>query len=501
MSTFNDNPERRVIPRWRDSRVTAGTGELDPLPARSARTVASPESFTKKLEEWREYRAVPYAADLVGAALVLDRQEEVREAAEFLLARGDTLSPAAQQLAHSALGIAGRAGSQLERDHELSVFTVINRLRARLKEQPRNALMWVDLARHYVTAGLSDKAAAAMQRGVALAPENRFALRSAARLHLHRDDQREALKVLRGSAATRHDPWLLAAEVAVASLGDQTSGLMKQARSLVASQQLSPWHLNELASALGTVALKEGNRKAARKLFTQALIAPSDNTVAQAEWATRRLSSLTLPPETLQMARGFEARAWEHYLAGAWGPSLQEARRWLEDEPFARRPAKMGTFVAAVLMEDYAQSIELARFGLKANPGAQILRNNLIFALASSSQMAKALEEATHVEVDKFETPAERVAWTATTGLLAFRLNLAERGRGLYLEAIEAAAQMPGTRAYAAAFLAREEILANTPRALSALEFAKDLATKTDAPPLRHLLQRLTSLLSDRAGR
>jgi hypothetical protein len=55
-----------------------------------------------------------------------------------------------------------------------------------------------------------------------LAPNHRFALRSAARFFLHVGKPDDAQTILRRSEATRRDPWLMAAEIAVSTVADRT---------------------------------------------------------------------------------------------------------------------------------------------------------------------------------------------------------------------------------------------------------------------------------------
>jgi Flp pilus assembly protein TadD len=326
-------------------------------------------------------------------------------------------------------------------------------------------MMWIDLARSYTLVSEREKARDAMRRAIILAPVNRFTLRSAARLFLHQGDPERAARVLQKNEATAHDPWLLAAEVAVSTILGKSSQFLKLARLMLGAGKYAAWHLNELASALGTVELNEGNRRGARK-----------------------------------RPRTYEARAWERYVAGDWSAALVHAKDWLRDEPFSTRPAYMGTFVGSVLLEDYSTSVRIAQFALRANPDDQTLRNNLVFALASSGAIGEALEEARKVERDKVRDHETAVAWTATTGLLAFRLGVIDEGRSLYRTAIQLAEKLPLHKAYAAAFLAREEIIASTREAPQALELAVRASGEVKSAALDFLLTRLEQLVTPQSS-
>jgi hypothetical protein len=86
----------------------------------------------------------------------------------------------------------------------------------------------------------------------------------------------------------------MAGEIALSNLAERNPRFLKLGAEWVDENKARPRHLSELASAIGTVHLKEGNRKA-RKLFKTSLVDPTGNSLAQAEWATPRLGSLVHP--------------------------------------------------------------------------------------------------------------------------------------------------------------------------------------------------------------
>ena len=175
-------------------------------------------------------------------------------------------------------------------------------------QTPRDPLAYLDLARRYAALGQMERAEAALRGALALAPDSRFVLRSASRFFVHARDPARAQDLLRRSPRTRTDPWLVAAEISAATVANQTSRLIKLGRDFVTRRSLPPLHLSELAGALGTLEMGDGNNKAARKLFTQAMTAPTDNSLAQAQWALPKLG-LTDLPDAHSIPRAFEAEA------------------------------------------------------------------------------------------------------------------------------------------------------------------------------------------------
>ena len=500
MSAFVEEKERRIVPRWRDSLTTVATGELAPLATLSPAREPERDFLESKLADWQWNRTIAFATDLVGAAFVLGRAREATHAAEFILANPRLASAPARHVAHRILGT---SPANEEQDEQVeakgptqdSSRRMVRSLRLRLREEPRNPLMWVDLARHYAILGLGDKSAQAMSMGVRLAPNSRFIIRSATRLHVHLGDPEHALHLLRRAEATKHDPWLVAAEIAVTSIVGRSPRSIKDARDILARWSMAPSQTSELASALATLELAAGNNRKARKLFSEALIEPTDNSVAQAEWASRRLSDFRVETRHLEAPWSFEARTWDHFAAGQWSAALLECERWLSDEPFSSRPAMVGTFVSGVALEDYASSIRLARLGLMANSDDQTLLNNLASALASTGDVEEASKVYQSMDPRRCDD-GTYIAWLATGGLISFRRGFPERGRQLYREAIDTAgAPEHGVRkAMAVTFLAREEAIASSPYALSAFEMALRECAGKDAPALlamRRLLDRL----------
>jgi len=491
VSTFDDKQPRRIVPRWRDSVATVVAGELVPFVTgeRALPPKPSIEVVERRLAEWRKNPSVPFAADAVGVALVSGRPELARDAATFLLRNDKEGTPASRRLANVVLGLESFEPGDLAPTLD-QTRAAIHRLRVRLRGEPRNSIGWIDLARHYVVVGLPDKAVDAMRRALALEPDNRFALRSAARLHLHRRDVEEALRVLRKSERTKTDPWLLASEVAVATVADRQPRFIKLARAAVASRSIDPKHTSELASALATIELREGHRGEARRLFHHALVSPNENVIAQAEWATQNLPTFHVPKRLLERPRSFEARAWEAYRSNRWMESFNEAMRWQSDEPFSSRPARMGTFVGSVLVQDYVRSEAMARRALQAWPDDFGMRNNLVFSLASAGQLPKANVEAAAMKDELLADPRNLAVWTATQGLLAFREGSIAKGRALYNAAIVSLGLQKDADAvaYAAAFLAREELLAGTPESIEALAQARKLAQGSSSQPLQAVI-------------
>ena len=102
-----------------------------------------------------------------------------------------------------------------------------------------------------------------------LSPENRFILRSSARFFAHLGDIEFAHKIIQKSELTKHDPWLMATEIALATLREKNSKFAKLGAQIVRSDNFHPFNLTELAGSLATLEMKNASFQKSKKLFTK----------------------------------------------------------------------------------------------------------------------------------------------------------------------------------------------------------------------------------------
>jgi tetratricopeptide (TPR) repeat protein len=500
MSAFLSDTNRRIIPRWRDFRITLATGELDGVEIAAPRQLNARSYFDAKIADWVAHRSLETAAEVVAAAVVIGREAEATEAATFVLESKRTATPAVEALARIALspssdktsGAASLETADPAINQELARQRV-HALRVSANEASRNSFLWVDLARAYSALGQPQQAVRAMGIALKLTPTNRFVLRSAARLFVHIDEPDRAHELLRRNEATREDPWLLASEIAVASVAERTPFFVRSARQLLDSASHAAAQTTELASALGTLELPSGSTRSARRLFRRSLSEPTENAVAQASWAARQDPGVVIEAAHLQTPRSFEARAWKDLASAQWRLSIENCRLWLYDEPFSSRPAQMGSYIASVAEEDFRLAETFARAGLQANPDDPMLVNNLVFALANEGRLDEASE--LFAEISRpGSTRSLEGTLLATEGLLRFRTGELKAGRELYVEAVRHFEDQR-LRALAALHLAREEMLSGSGEAAGMLKFAEATSGDASSPEVMAMLERLRKRL------
>lgn len=221
---FLGEQNRRVLPRWRDFETTLRLGELRNLKPREAVSREDSEIVARRFFEWQRSPTIWHAADLLNSAFVIGNDESRREAVEFILHNRALAPPLLVSFAEQFTQHVGKADA-VHGEEELSKWLHV--VRARLADEPRNAIQWVELSRLYILRGESARALRAMTVAAALGPNSRFVVRCAARLFLHVHDTRKALSVIRNAAGSKRDPWLLAAEIAVASASQLPSTLAR----------------------------------------------------------------------------------------------------------------------------------------------------------------------------------------------------------------------------------------------------------------------------------
>ena len=117
----------------------------------------------------------------------------------------------------------------------------------------RRPVLLMDVARELTARRHDEKADRYVRAAVALAPQSRFVIRSAARYYLHVEEHERAHELLRRTPLLKTDIWVQASEIAVATVRGRTSALMKTAlNSLSRDKDIRP-DASELATSVATV--------------------------------------------------------------------------------------------------------------------------------------------------------------------------------------------------------------------------------------------------------
>jgi tetratricopeptide (TPR) repeat protein len=298
---------------------------------------------------------------------------------------------------------------------------------------------------------------------LSLAPTNRHVLRSAARLFLHMNDPDRAFALLSTNTATRTDPWLMSAEIALAQVAHRNSRSLKLGTALLRSGEVHPRHLTELAGSVATEELINGQRKLARRAFRQSLRDPNGNAAAQGEWAALTLDEELVSQGTLdQTLENGEASAFHLYRLTRFKEAVSSCRHWSLEDPFSVRPFEFAATTAGI-DDEYDTSIDFAKRGLELRPESTVLLNALAYAFGSLGKIDEAARALARIKV--CDDPIQRHVRQANVGLLSFRRGDHEGARKAYLEAIEGLkkAGLAQFATRARVYYAREAMLARAP--------------------------------------
>lgn len=476
--------KRDVVPRWRPAARVAASGELA-MPREPVQDARIPDDLKARLEAWRIGNDLVAAAELVETAIVEGRENEAEGAARSLMREESGATPLVKKQAALLLG-------RLHPDGSSQTGIEIGPLRQHVYRYPDDALSWVDLALGYVSHGDKEKAKRAMTVALQLAPADRHVLRSAARMHLHLDDPEQAHDVLRRNAATKFDPWLVAGEIALSSSAGRKPQYFKVGVDMVEDGGFQPLHVSELASAIGTVHLRDGNRRA-RKLFRTSLVNPTGNSLAQAEWANPHLGGeLVTSKQIDRVIDSGEARAFHAYWQGDFHGVIKICEQWMLEEPFASKPYAVSSSTALTI-GDFDLGLRLAQRGLELEPESLLFRNYLAYALIEKGEYPRAAQILRQALIKKQtdEAPAEYLA--ATASMLSMRLGEIDDGIAGYRSVI-ATYKRQGNKnmeASAAAYLALEVARAGSSLTSEFIKQAEDLAKDLRyTPDCKMVLQR-----------
>ena len=450
MALISYKERRDVIPNWRSYTKTARLGELFSIKREPWEAPVFP--ISGYLEAWLDQQTLPYATDLLSAALVngVNNNPIVSQAANFVLTNKG-ISEHIRKIAQCFI-MSEIKDSFIEKiDPAIMLDNLFNN-EERLKDAirlikrensnfPYNPIAYCELARYYTLLGVRTHAENAMNIALHLAPDLRYVTRCAARLFLKLGDAEHAHWVVTHNSAIMIDPWLLASEIAINSSMGRNSRFAKIGVRLLQSENYAPFCCSELASALGTLEMVNGSRKKCTKFVNTSLQSPNDNSLAQAEWLKTEYSDLNLDfKDYSNLLLKSEADARYSFFRRDYNQALSESIKWIDDLPYDKTPILFGSSVAHNFLKDFDVAAKILKVGLISNPGDTMLLNNLAYVLAlkgetneASSIMDKPFMFDSSLDINSI------ICHTATKGLISFRKGNTEDGTKKYMEAINLA--------------------------------------------------------------
>lgn len=484
---------RRIVPRWRSYAATLRSRELA-MPTSKQRLAPTFSDLTRRLELFQLSPGLVTAAEAVEAAIVCGREGDAVNAARRILNIDSNAAPLIREQAAALLRRTGN-GDEVPVDTCVKARPDAAVLRQFTRLHPEDPISWVELALQQTIRGHGRAAARSMAMALHMAPTNRHVVRCASRLYLHLGDPERAHDIVARNAATSSDPWLMAAEIALAGVAERSPRFFKSGLSVVESGRVIPHQITELAGAIGTDDLLSGNRKRSRKMFVQSMSDPTGNSLAQGEWAAPHFGSEIIPFSRLDtVPEAAEAKAFRLYREVRFGEVLLVCEEWAQLDPFSIRPFQFAACTAG-LIEEYDHAIRCAEKGLQIWRDAPLLLNAAAFALASTDRPDEA--ETMLNRIHKSHSDVLSYVVSANRGLVAYRRGHQTEARRLYMEAIDGFKRLgiPRLNAQAQVYFAREAALAKEPDAEELLQQAERAAAPYQRTEVGIVLNRIEKRL------
>jgi pentatricopeptide repeat protein len=471
-----EKKDRHVIPNWRSFNNTVKLGELNGSKGIQLNSSFKPD-ISNILEDWDENKNLGVAGDIIGIALLSNQEENsiVREIAKFITDNKDQATPALI----NAAALVNKPSKEVELNLNFDVDTIdtfnesyqlynihreIGLLRKKLIVNPNNPILWVEISRMYAILGQQKKAERSIRNAIYLAPENRFILRNSARFFTHLGDLEFAHDIIRRSELVKTDPWVMAAEISLATLRNRGSRFAKSGLQIIESNSFHPFNISELASSLATLELKNASVKKSRKLFDKSLINPNDNSLAQAEWAEQEENSLrSINPSEFKVINSFEALARDSAQHKKWNDAIDYSKSWFLDIPFSKAAVTFANEIAYNKLKDHKLAVEIAKAGLVSHPNDPQLINNIIYSLCLQNKLDEAEAFLQRIKKEDIEpNSVHQICLTASRGLFLFRKGFREAGRLLYFESMKLSKEINNLYLNSSAYVnyCREEVLA-----------------------------------------
>jgi hypothetical protein len=488
LTASNSKDSRDVVPRWRSVRRTLQSRELAPQTATTEPTPEQLALLAEREEDWFAKKTTSYAAELVATARLLRLPEPVDAIA---LLEDEPELPIHELLRQEP--DPGQIPTQEDEEEQESIHEKpkrrIRELRSELARDPRNAIAWSELARHHATLGQQSAAHKGCVIALALSPTSRYLLRSSACFFTSVGEPERAWALLERAPNTRSDPWLASAHIAAARQAGRPVRGVKQARSLLEDANFSARDLTELASELGTLEM-ESNERRARKLFYRALVDPTDNSLAQVQWAAPMMAGLSIAPVDLSSPLAYEARARHAETTGAWRDAAANGLAWQTDQLFSVDAAMNASHSLAVGLNDWHQSFHSASVGLTAHPDDPGLLNNAAYSLIELSRLPEAEQLLRRIDLEQV-VGHSYVSLCATHGLLEFRYGNLALGARLYERGISVAHAKRETtqEAMGLIMLAREQLNFDRDAGIATLVRAERTAKGTPSKAVERWLE------------
>ena len=498
MSAIFGKEERQALPRCVDYNTACALGLLRV----SRKQLQEKKHVGEKTKgEWQENPKLFTAVELVGEALIIKDFEstEADEAARYILSHAGTSQKLIAEMAEAFRRFHLLVNEDLNPTIEEINYGTIMTLKKSVRFYPLNSIAWNDLALSYATMGQYEKFRSAIVVALNLGKTNRYILRSAARCYLHFGEADRAAYILNKSGLCSFDPWITSAEIAISEGTGLVSKCLGKAKLLLEDDNLTEYSKSELASNLGTVQMKYGAVKIAKKMIKMALLDPTENSLAQVQWMTNSLGINKNQTDNLkrlesEVPGSYEAQSLRLYWDLKFEDSFKAAVVWGKFQQLSSKPIVHASHVAELFLQDDDLAIKVLCNSTPAQKNSFEYFNNMAVSLAKTGKISEAEKLIAEIDTEKLSNTHKTVL-VATRGLLKFRLGSLEDGRKLYEQAINEFDRVEDSvsAAVASYYFATEEKNAKSNDADKRIKEAVKRLERHKIPPLDHLAKMISS--------
>lgn len=440
--------DRNVIPRWRSPAVAeswelAAARDLNNAPLTN-------ELFADQLELWRAEGTVSAAVDIYDTGILIgDKRLQLEGVGPILLNR-EKVPPALLEDVRRTLAPTVNLQARRERLAQLELNSgylrhTIRMLKKRITEHGRDVLALLDISRLYVLSGQAEAGELYIRRAIALAPNNRLVLRSATVYYKLAGDLIDILPALRTNDAVAYDPLIQSTEIAASHLAGKGSRFALTALRGLKGEKSVSLSRSELALAVATVEHSAGlTQRRVFQMVRAGLTHGTENAQAQAVWlgeqADRPLNILL--PKLSFSDNAFEAKALALVETEDYVAASNQARAWLNDQPFEADPISVVCNCHAIHLDTPEAALSLAERGYILHPDNWSVQNAILLVYIRSNNLARAKSVLNNIWRIAHQPASAGVHSTiqaffwAGTGMLTFREGNYAYARDCYTKAI-----------------------------------------------------------------
>lgn len=437
--------ERSVVPRWR-SFLNVPSAEIVPINRFPLHEPIRSSEFAALIKIWRSGKKVEDAIDILDAGIACGSRQLAVEGAKAIQSFGEQFVQ--QPIWRRAASILGTpighrqfASVPVEEEQVSNIYIKIGRLKQDLREQQRNPLAHLEIARLYSRLAHFEKAHDHIRISVALAPNDRLVLRSAIRFFTMINEHREGLDIVWNSESIKYDPWIQSAELAAAVQGNEKTKYAKINAKKISRNSISSIETSELSTGWATFQSGRGmSTKNAIKMLKRSINLSTENALAQAIWfaAVSGKKVADVFPHLKIDHNAHEALSLTLSDREEYGDALREAVFWFVDQPFQARSAIQICYLSFVHLKKYEVTVKFAKMGQVMHPVDWNICN--FFCLASAK--LGNFEEANR-GLHKFEqicdSPESRIFLAAAKGMVEIEKGNSQIGLNNYLESMRLA--------------------------------------------------------------